>query len=64
VAVHYVTGTEDPAHTPEIEERTVELLGAWGADVQLHWIEGNGHFLFLEENSDEILEQVVESALA
>jgi pimeloyl-ACP methyl ester carboxylesterase len=61
LAVHYFTGTEDPAHTPEIEERTIELLRTWGADAQLHWLEGNGHFLFLEENSDEILEQVVET---
>jgi pimeloyl-ACP methyl ester carboxylesterase len=61
LAVHYFTGTEDPAHTPVIEERTIELLRTWGADAQLHWLEGNGHFLFLEENSDEILEQVVET---
>ena len=64
LAVHYFTGTEDPAHTPEIEERTLELLREWGAEAQLHWLEGNGHFLFLEENNDEILEQVVENALA
>ena len=64
LAVHYFTGTEDPAHTREIEDRTVELLREWGAEAQLHWLEGNGHFLFLEENSDEILEQVVENALA
>jgi pimeloyl-ACP methyl ester carboxylesterase len=64
VAVHYFTGTEDPAHTPEIEERTIELLRTWGADAHLHWLDGNGHFLFLEKNSDEILEQVVENALS
>jgi pimeloyl-ACP methyl ester carboxylesterase len=62
-AVHYVTGTEDPAHTPEIEEETIELLRQWGAHAQLHWFEGNGHFLFLEDNSDEILEHVVADAL-
>jgi pimeloyl-ACP methyl ester carboxylesterase len=63
LAIHYVTGTEDPAHTPEIEGATIELLRHWGADAHQHWCEGNGHFLFLEENSDEILEQLVVSAL-
>jgi pimeloyl-ACP methyl ester carboxylesterase len=62
--VDYFTGTEDPAHTREIEERTVDLLRTWGADARVHWLDGNGHFPFLEENSDEILEQIVETALA
>lgn len=64
VAVHYFTGTEDPAHTPEIEEKTIELLSGWGAEAHLYWLEGNGHFLFLEDNSDQILDQVVNDALA
>jgi pimeloyl-ACP methyl ester carboxylesterase len=59
--VLYLTGTEDPAHTREIDAETVELLRSWGADADLlfladHGIVGNGHFLFLEENSDELLE--------
>ena len=57
-------GYRGPAHTPEIEERTLELLRSWGADAHLHWLDGNGHFLYLETNSDEILEQVVENALS
>jgi len=64
VAVHYFTGTEDPAHTREIEEETISLLKQWGADTHLTWFEGNGHFLYLENNSDAILDQVVTSALA
>jgi pimeloyl-ACP methyl ester carboxylesterase len=64
LAVHYFTGTEDPAHTREIEEQTVNLLRQWGAETHLMWLEGNGHFLYLETNSDEILEQVVASALS
>ncbi|MGW7824075.1 alpha/beta fold hydrolase [Streptomyces puniciscabiei] len=57
--VRLLTGGEDPAHTLEIEERTVSLLNGWGADARLVWlpdlgIHGNGHFLFSEENSREL----------
>ena len=57
----YLTGTEDPAHTREIDSATVELLRSWGAEADLLFladrgIDGNGHFLFLEENSDELLD--------
>jgi pimeloyl-ACP methyl ester carboxylesterase len=60
-----VAGGEDPAHTRAIEDRTVDLLRGWGADVELVWlpergIDGNGHFLMLESNSDEVLEVVAE----
>jgi len=61
--IRLVTGGEDPAHTWAIETRTVELLRSWGADAQLVWlpdlgIEGNGHFLFYEENSEQVLDVV------
>jgi pimeloyl-ACP methyl ester carboxylesterase len=63
--VRLVTGGEDPAHTRDIEERTVAQLRAWGADAELVWlpdhgIEGNGHFLFFETNSDRIVDLVLE----
>lgn len=63
-----IAGDCDPAHTREIEERTLELLRSWGAAVELIWladrgIAGNGHFLFFERNSDEIL-TLVEEAIA
>jgi pimeloyl-ACP methyl ester carboxylesterase len=63
--IRLIAGGQDPAHTREIEERTVGLLRDWGADVELVWlpdrgIEGNGHFMFLEENSDELLDVLVE----
>jgi pimeloyl-ACP methyl ester carboxylesterase len=63
--IRLLTGGEDPAHTRGIEERTVELLRSWGADAELVWlpdrgIEGNAHFLMFEQNSDELLEIVVE----
>jgi pimeloyl-ACP methyl ester carboxylesterase len=62
--IRLIAGGEDPAHTHEIEERTVGLLRGWGADVELIWlpdlgIHGNGHFMFIEENSDELLQVVV-----
>lgn len=63
--IRLITGGEDPAHTRAIEDRTLELLGSWGAEVELVWlpdrgIEGNGHFMFMERNSDELLEILVE----
>lgn len=63
--IRLLTGGEDPAHTRAIEERTVELLRGWGADAELIWlpdrgIQGNGHFLFFESNSDALLEIAVE----
>lgn len=59
-----VHGTEDPAHTDAIERRTVDLLRGWGAEVtQLalgeHGVQGNGHFLFAEDNSDEVLDLIL-----
>ena len=62
--IRLIAGGEDPAHTREIEERTLGLLREWGADAKLIWlpdrgIHGNGHFLFAEENSDELLEILV-----
>ena len=67
--IRLLTGGEDPAHTREIEERTVKLLRSWGADAELTWlpdlgIEGNGHFMFFEENSDEVLEVLVDQLAA
>lgn len=58
--VRWIAGPEDPAHTLEIESPAIELLTSWGADAQMVWlpdrgIEGNGHFLMAENNSDEIL---------
>jgi pimeloyl-ACP methyl ester carboxylesterase len=63
--IRLIAGGEDPAHTREIEDRTIGLLRGWGADAELIWlpergIEGNAHFLFSEENSDEILDVLVE----
>lgn len=69
VGVRLIVGTEDPAHTLSIERATADLLSSWGADAEVVWladrgIEGNGHFLFFEDNSDEILEVVAEQITA
>jgi pimeloyl-ACP methyl ester carboxylesterase len=63
--IRLIAGTEDPAHTLEIERATARQLADWGADARLIWlgdrgISGNGHFLFLEDNQAEILEIVAE----
>lgn len=59
-----VFGSEDPAHTPTIEGRTAELLASWGARPRLvslaeRGLAGNGHFIYAEDNSAEILELVL-----
>lgn len=61
--IRLVAGGEDPAHTRDIEDRTVELLRSFGADARLTWlpergIEGNAHFLFFEDNSDDVLDVI------
>ncbi len=67
--IRLVAGTEDPAHTLEIEHSTVDLLKSWGAGVELVWlgdrgISGNGHFMMFEDNSREVLEVIREQILA
>lgn len=64
--VRLVAGTEDPAHTREIEVSTVELLSSWGAAAELIYlgdrgIVGNGHFLMFENNNAEVLEVIAEA---
>ena len=54
-----VTGTHDPVHPREVDGATAEFLRGLGADVRFLWlgdvgIEGNGHLLMGEENSDEV----------
>jgi pimeloyl-ACP methyl ester carboxylesterase len=67
--IRLVAGTEDPAHTHEIERSTVDLLASWGAEVELVWlgdrgIVGNGHFMMFEENSRDVLEVIGEQVNA
>ena len=67
--IRLVSGTEDPAHTREIERATAELLCSWGAEAEHVWlgdrdITGNSHFMFFETNSTQILGIVQEQILA
>jgi pimeloyl-ACP methyl ester carboxylesterase len=66
--VRVIAGDCDPAHSREVEQRTIELLRSWSADVEMVWlpdrgIRGNGHFIYAENNSDEVLEVVQEQLL-
>jgi pimeloyl-ACP methyl ester carboxylesterase len=63
--IRLVAGTDDPAHTRAIEERTAQLLSSWGADAKVVWLGdrglvGNGHVLTGELNYEAVLEIVVE----
>jgi pimeloyl-ACP methyl ester carboxylesterase len=63
--IRLIAGSEDPAHTLEVERSTLELLRGWGADAELVFlpdrgIVGNGHFLFFEDNATELLGIVAE----
>jgi pimeloyl-ACP methyl ester carboxylesterase len=58
--VSIIAGDRDPAHTRTVEENTQRLLESWGASVRMNWlpdegVSGNGHFLYSEDNSDELL---------
>ena len=66
--IRLVAGSEDPAHTRAIEQRTADLLSSWGADAKVVWlpdhgIVGNGHFLFFERNYEQILEVIVKELI-
>lgn len=63
--IRLIAGTEDPAHTFEIDQSTTELFASWGADVELVWlgdrgISGNGHFMMFEDNSAEVFDVIAE----
>ncbi|WP_104177533.1 alpha/beta hydrolase [Cryobacterium sp. Y50] len=61
--IRLLAGSEDPAHTLELERRTAQLLTSWGADAEVVWLadeglEGNGHYLPRERNYLEVLDIV------
>lgn len=69
LGVRLIAGSEDPAHTLAIERATSDLLSQWGADAEVVWlpdrgIDGNGHFLFFEDNAAEVLDVVAEQIAA
>jgi pimeloyl-ACP methyl ester carboxylesterase len=62
--IRLMAGSDDPAHTLEIEGRTADFFRQWGAEAKVIWlpddgIVGNGHFLQLERNSDDVLNIVI-----
>jgi pimeloyl-ACP methyl ester carboxylesterase len=66
--VRLVIAPNDPSHTREHTEPIAALFRQWGADVEIIGlgelgIDGNGHFMLSESNSDDVL-AVVERELA
>ena len=62
--IRIVTAPNDPSHTAAGTQPLVDLLRAWGADAELvhlgdRGIDGNGHFMFLEANADDVLRVVL-----
>jgi pimeloyl-ACP methyl ester carboxylesterase len=62
--ITYITGTNDTAHPREHDEAIVDFLKGLGADAEQVWlgdlgIEGNGHMLMLEDNSDDIAQLIL-----
>jgi pimeloyl-ACP methyl ester carboxylesterase len=63
--IRLMAGSEDPAHTLEIERKTASLLRSWGADAEVVWLPdrgltGNGHMLPMERNYAQILDVIVQ----
>ena len=59
-----LTGSHDTDHPREVDGRLVTWLSEAGADVTFQFIgdvdiEGNGHMLMLEENSDQLANRVL-----
>ena len=60
-----VTGTNDPVHPREVDGGTADFRRTVGAEVRFlslgdAGIEGNGHLLMGEENSDEVAALILE----
>ena len=57
-----LTGTDDFDHPRALDSAIVDWLNATGAQAEFRWlgdvgIEGNGHMLMLEDNSDDIAQR-------
>ncbi|MFI6350218.1 alpha/beta hydrolase [Streptomyces sp. NPDC050560] len=67
--IRLIAGTEDPAHRPAGERATAALFRSWGADAAVVnlgelGLKGNGHFLFYEDNEQQVLDIVAEHIAA
>ena len=59
------TGSDDTDHPKEVDADVVDWLAGAGAQVEFCWlpdrgIDGNGHMLMMEENSDELADMIVD----
>jgi pimeloyl-ACP methyl ester carboxylesterase len=66
--IRLVVAPNDPLHTREHTEPMAALFREWGADVEIVdlaglGIDGNGHFMLSESNSDDVL-AVIEREVA
>jgi thioesterase domain-containing protein len=60
-----VTGGEDLEHPRYVDEEVANWLSAQGASSQFVWlpdqgIDGNGHMMMMERNSDQIADLILE----
>ena len=58
------TGSDDRDHPKDIDQAVVALLAEAGATVEFWWlpdrdIDGNGHMLMMEDNSDELADMII-----
>jgi len=58
------TGSDDTDHPKDIDQAVVDLLAEAGAAVEFWWlpdrgIDGNGHMLMMEDNSDELADMII-----
>lgn len=63
--VAIVTGSADVDHPRSVDAALGEWLAGWGAAVDVVWlpdhgIDGNGHMLMMELNSDEVADLVID----
>lgn len=67
--IRIVVAPNDPGHTRQLKQPIVDLFSSWGADAKLvhlgdRGVDGNGHFMFAEVNSEDVLAVVLEELAA
>jgi hypothetical protein len=58
------TGSDDTDHPKDIDGAVVDWLLAAGAEAEYWWlpdrgIDGNGHMLMMEDNSDDLADMII-----
>jgi pimeloyl-ACP methyl ester carboxylesterase len=59
------TGSHDTDHPKDVDAAVVDWLRAAGAEVDFWWlpdrgVDGNGHMLMMEDNSDDLADMIVD----